>query len=253
MDYSEFVKYAVEFMKNKANSPWNAVGSSYDWGLPKTDCISYSIDVLSYAFKKTGNNKAAKEVRKLGKHGNELSAYLVKSEGWKGIYASRDFNHPYDGHFAYRDRNYVTKSSCDFWGVPIHYLAINYNPTKRPFTYHCKDIFEWCNKSYNNTNFVKGGCSKDKYIETRLNENAFKVLSSIEFGFGISKGASHTWLFSQGMVYEASSAGIPPFLFNEGSIKDFRYVTNAIVVPPFETEKLSKLARCRKSKKEGCK
>jgi hypothetical protein len=57
--------------------------------LTPTDCITYALNVIGYAFKKSGDPQAAKAVWRLGKHGTELAVYLVKHHNWNGIGDSR--------------------------------------------------------------------------------------------------------------------------------------------------------------------
>jgi hypothetical protein len=51
-----------------------------------TDCITYALNVIAYAFEKCGNGKAAKAVWELGGKGTDLAVYLVKRHNWKGVY-----------------------------------------------------------------------------------------------------------------------------------------------------------------------
>jgi len=44
-----------------------------------TDCITYSLRVVSDAFTKRGNKEAARRVWRLGGKGTELAKYLVNS------------------------------------------------------------------------------------------------------------------------------------------------------------------------------
>lgn len=48
-----------------------------------TDCITYSLNVISYAFKKLGHEDAAKRIWKLGGKGTDLAKYLVDFHNWK--------------------------------------------------------------------------------------------------------------------------------------------------------------------------
>ena len=45
-----------------------------------TDCITYSLNVISYAFNKVGNTDAERRVWKLGGKGTDLAKYLVNSQ-----------------------------------------------------------------------------------------------------------------------------------------------------------------------------
>src|ERR1019366_1950838 len=70
-------------------------------GKVATDCITYVINVLSFAFEQNGKKAAAAKVKSLGQYGTELAVYLVSDHGWKGVYINPDVNHPRDKQYEH--------------------------------------------------------------------------------------------------------------------------------------------------------
>jgi hypothetical protein len=192
-------------------------------GYSVTSCITYAINVISHAFEQVGNPAAAKQVRRLGKHGNELSHYLVTSHQWRGIYINPDVVHATDGSTEHSYSNIQVGKTCAYYKIPVTYRVVNYNPT--PST---------------DPNFRK---VNKKAPETPLNDVDVKILDKIDFGFGISRGARHTWLFSLGNVYEVHWDEIGSGLYERTAFAAFGWLSGAIVVPPDRTSLLTMSAQ----------
>jgi hypothetical protein len=96
-----------------------------------TDCITYALNVITYAYKKTNNDEAARQVKKLGAHGHRVSEYLVTKQRWVGVYISPDVTHPVDGSREHTFANQLVNKTCTYYQVPIKYRAVNYNPTPK--------------------------------------------------------------------------------------------------------------------------
>ncbi|MGD8782902.1 MAG: hypothetical protein PVG75_00615 [Thioalkalispiraceae bacterium] len=188
--------------------------------LKSTDCITYALNVMSYAFEQTGNKEAAKKVWSLGQHGNELAAYLVNQHNWKGIYINPDVNHPKDRSDEHTYSNYLANRSCKYYKIPLSYKVVNYNTTSK------------LHPSFQKLNTHLG--------ETKLNLTDVKSLSKVKFGFGISRGGKHTWLFSNGKVYEVHWDSIGAGLYESMHISKYPWLSGAIVVPPDQALLLSK-------------
>ena len=60
-----------------------------------TDCITYSLNVLKYAYNMMGEEDIAKKLGRLGGFGMNVASYL-RTLGWKAIYWNQDINHPSD-------------------------------------------------------------------------------------------------------------------------------------------------------------
>jgi hypothetical protein len=190
-----------------------------------TDCITYALNVISYAFEKINDEKSAKKVRQLGKHGTELAEYLVKTHKWKGVYINPDVKHPLDADTEHSFSHHLAVSTCLYYQIPLEYRVVNYSVT--PATH---PAFKKLN--------IKTGL-------TKLNLVDLASLSLIKFGFGISRGGRHTWLFSQGNVYEVHWDGIDKSLYEASSLRTYSWLSGAIVVPPDQAHYLSMSARLK--------
>ena len=178
-----------------------------------TNCITYAINVISYAFNQTGDSGAAAKVEQLrDKPGNQLSRYLVTSHQWKGIYINADTVHPRDGSREHTTAERKVNRSCTYYSIPVRYRVVNYRPTTRT-----EPAFQKLNK---------------RAPLTRLNDADIRVLNRVPFGFGISRGAMHTWLFSMGRVYEVHWDEIGAGLYERTMLRAFAWLSGAIVVPP---------------------
>jgi hypothetical protein len=101
----------------------NQVGSQYSGpdaeGKAKTDCITYVMQVLTYAFEQTGDAESAGGVRAHSQKGTELAHFLV-GRGWNAYYWNPDVKNPRDGlsehPFAYK----TTSHSKAYYSVPCH-------------------------------------------------------------------------------------------------------------------------------------
>ncbi|MBI3898982.1 MAG: hypothetical protein HY308_11905 [Gammaproteobacteria bacterium] len=214
-----FTDYAVEKMDDLYLNHDNEVGSQLKLSDPKsyekyksTDCITYVLNVIGYAFEKMGNAEAARRAWALGKYGNKLAAYLVNQHHWKGIYINPDVNHPRDANTEHTFSALTTERSCQYYGVPISYKVANYRPTAK-----------------DEPGFQKVNPKRE---ETTLNEVDISALRLVRFGFGISRGGTHTWLYSKGDVYEVHWAGIGPNLYEKSSLAGYPWLSGTIVVPP---------------------
>lgn len=167
--------------------------------------------MISYAFKKTGKSEVAKRVWELGNHGNELAAYLVNSNDWTGIYINPDVYHPSDADNEHTFSNVVALKRCTYYKVPLTYRVANYNPTPKS---------HWAFEKLN----------RDRGV-TKLNAVDIGKLKTVKFGFGISRGGMHTWLFSKGYVYEVHWDKIGANLYEKSPLEFYPWLSGAIVVP----------------------
>ncbi len=54
----------------------------------------------------------------------------------------------------------------------------------------------------------------------------------MNFGFGLSKGGMHTWVFSKGKVYEVHWDKIGSELYEATPLRRFPWLSGAIIIPP---------------------
>lgn len=184
-------------------------------GKTPTDCITYVINVVSYAFDKNGDATAAAKVRTLGKYGTELAAYLVNDKGWKGVYINPDVNHPRDKEFEHVKTYKDVMAKAPYYKIPIDHVVVNYAPTRA--------------SDPKFVSFAGQGMAKDP---TTLESGPIAELRKIKFGVGVSRGGRHTWLFSSGQIYEVHWDKVGPDLYEWTDIVDFEWLSGAIVFPP---------------------
>ena len=67
---------------------------------------------------------------------------------------------------------------------------------------------------------------------TPLNSVDIASLELLTFGFGLSRGGEHTWLFSRGKVYEVHWDKVGADLYEESPLRTYAWLSGAIVVPP---------------------
>ncbi|WP_298959441.1 hypothetical protein [uncultured Roseibium sp.] len=195
------------------------VGSQYfprPPGKTPTDCITYVINVLTYAFEQTGKKTAADRGRSLGEYGTELAKYLVDEHKWIGNYYNKDVNHPSDGDYEHTYSFYKrVLTGNKYYGISISNHVINYAPTPK--------------NNSNYTSFPRIGGSKE---QTKLNLKNLEKIKKVKFAFGLSRGGKHTWLFSEGKVYEVHWERIGSGLYEATKLEDFQWLSGAIIVPP---------------------
>ncbi|MFC1749685.1 hypothetical protein ACFL2V_12865 [Pseudomonadota bacterium] len=214
-----FSDFAYERLLDLYNNHSHEVGSELKKDDPakyakykSTDCITYALNVISHAFENTGNPAAAKKVWKLGKHGTELAKYLVESHNWKGVYINPDVIHPADGDDEHAFTSHLASKTCKYYKIPLEYKVINYSVTPKT------------GPEFGTVNRRKG--------VTPLNTVDIKSLDLVNFGFGVSRGGRHTWLFSAGKVYEVHWDEIGVNLYEASPIRTYQWLSGVIVVPP---------------------
>lgn len=66
----------------------------------------------------------------------------------------------------------------------------------------------------------------------KLNTVDIASLGLVKFGFGLSKGGMHTWVFSKGKVYDVHWDKVGANLYEATLLKNFHWLSGAIVIPP---------------------
>lgn len=177
-------------------------------GYQRTNCITYALNCISYGFSRTGNNRAAREVWKHIVSGVNVIHYLVNEHDWECIYINPDTRNPADGDSEHPFSWYLAKKYCNYYKLPVSFFAVDYKPTE-------------------------GVASP-----TPVNTKDIALLNAIKFGFGISRGAMHTWVFSEGSVYEVHWYAIGDDLYEKSPLVDFAWLSGAIAVPPATAHQL---------------
>ena len=130
---------------------------------------------------------------------------------WKAVYVNPDSKHPEDGNQEHAYSNVIANKKCSYYNIPLSYTVTDYRITPKT-----------------NPNFKK---VNPHLSETKLNTLDITSLANIDFGFGISKGGLHTWLFSRGNVYEVHWDSIGKGLYEKTSLKKFIWLSGAIAIP----------------------
>lgn len=190
-----------------------------------TDCITYALNVISYAFDKSGNTKTAKHVWSLGERGADLAKYLVSIHAWKGVYLNPDAKHPQDGASEHTYSSYLVDKTCKYYQIPMSYRVDNYNPTSKS------------HPSFKKVNRKAG--------VTILNKVDIESLEKVKFGFGISRGGKHTWLFSEGLVYEVHWDKVGIELYEASSLRTYPWLSGALVIPDDQASYLSNVSKVK--------
>ena len=207
-----FSEHAEKQMWDLLKSYDSQVGSQYTGsdgaGKTKTDCITYVMRALAYAYEQTGQPDKASSVRSYSKKGTDLAQFLVTSS-WKAYYWNPDVRVPRDGlsehPFAYQ----TTKKTGSYYSVSVSGYIINYNLTRSS----------------------GGGCSGS---DTRGPNDmvAFDKFSKVRFAYGLAKGGMHTFLLSYGMVYEVHWDKIGKDLYARNPFYFYEWLDGLVVTPP---------------------
>ncbi|WP_223669337.1 hypothetical protein [Kangiella shandongensis] len=184
-----------------------------------TDCITYVLNVLEYAFNKKGNTEAAKQVWLKGSKGTNLARYLVDNHNWKGIYINPDVSHPKDKSDEHTYTAVIANKKCEYYRIPVSYKVTNYNTTSKTHP-----SFQKLNKNKK---------------QTPLDSVSILSLENVKFGFGISRGGMHTWLYSKGKVYEVHWDSVGDGLFEEISLRNYSWLSGAIFIPSAQASLLT--------------
>lgn len=210
-------QHAVDKINDILSNHPNHVGSVLKKANPKkyesfvaSDCITFAIWVLKYAFKQTGNSAAEIRVASLGNKGTDLAKYLINIHSWQAVYYNPDVNHPMDGSGEHISSYYnQVKKTClySIGRVPVTQKVINYRPS---------------------------GIKVTKYLgPTKKNAVDLEIFKKIPFGIGMSKGGTHVWIYSLGKVYESHwdrEAGSG--LYTGVDLTKFAWLSGIVVVPP---------------------
>lgn len=214
MGYSDDAYKKMMDLYNNHSGECGSQVTAANPGKTPTDCITYVINVVSYAFDQNGDRTAAAKVRTLGAHGTELAAYLVNDKGWKGVYVNPDVNHPRDKQFEHVKTYKNVMARLPYYKITIDHTVVNYAPTK--------------DSDPNFVSFAGQGMSKDPTPEDK---DGIGELRKIKFWVGVSRGGMHTWLYSAGTIYEVHWDKVGADLYGATDIVDFEWLSGAIVFP----------------------
>ncbi|MET1254197.1 hypothetical protein [Aliikangiella maris] len=188
-----------------------------------TDCVTFVLNVLRDTYIQMGrtdvaSNLASKGLAKRGNnkkplfYGDMLAKYLVNQLSWKAIYLTPDRFHPNDGSKEHTFATAKAIENCAYVGVPLSYLVLDYNPTPKKHP-KFQALYDY-----------KG--------PRKLNVIGLAELKKIKFAYGLSRQGDHTWLYSNGYVYEAHWNAIGSNVYSKHPISKFIWNSNMLIVPP---------------------
>ena len=145
-----------------------------------------------------------------------IQRYLVDSKNFTGVFYLQDKGKPLTGRGA-------AMKNCNYYGVKASYVLSDYQDPQAEF-------FPLVYKAA----AVEG-------------VRSLAALNRVKFGFGISDSGSHTWLLSDGQIYESHWDKIgtqpngPGGLFEKRSIRAFTstWTDGLIVIPSAEASKIA--------------
>jgi hypothetical protein len=196
-----------------------------DWY--RSDCQTYILDVLKFAYEKTGQREVYRGLmgafKKEGTTGTVMCKYLVRN-GWKAYLFMPDTDNPSDGKSAHTKMYKNSLKSKTWWGVPLTDFIVNYNPTSE----------------------LMGGV-KEKTKQDEAGKRKFDSLSNVGFSVCVFTEGLHTALHSKGMIYEVhwdvlseqSRVDNPNYtrfyaseLYERSPLWGFGWLEGIIVIPP---------------------
>ena len=107
--------------------------------------------------------------------------------------------------------SYLATKKCTYYQIPLEYKVEDYSVTPSG------------HKSFQQLN--------RNTPATKLNNIDIATLEQVKFGFGVSRGGKHTWVFSTGKVYEVHWDKVGPELYESTLLRHFPWISGAIVVP----------------------
>lgn len=172
-------------------------------GKTRTNCITYVIDVLKYAFTQTSQRAVARKVGGLGEYGTALAAYLTTIQ-WKAHYWNPDVNNPPDNDQEHPFSYALALKTRKYYGIPLSGYIVDYRPTEV-------------------------GPPKKK---TARDSTAFDEFKKVKFAYGLARGGKHTFLCSYGVVYEVHWEEIGDKLYERSDLYNFEWNSGVVVTPP---------------------
>jgi hypothetical protein len=168
-----------------------------------TDCITFAMHVLAYAFEQTGQKSRAEQVRRHSKRGTSLASYLVQSCNWKAYYWNPDVHHPFDGNSEHPFSYQQAVKSHNYYGIPLSGFIINYRPSP----------------------VAKGKPTAANYV-------ALTRLKQVKFAYVLARGGFHTFLYSLGDLYEAHWDKVADALYEATPFDRIPWLSGVLAIPP---------------------
>ncbi len=213
------------------------VGSEYTGpgkeGKQKTNCIIYVSNVLIYACEKAGFRTYIPKIKQLGidkQDGSALAKWLLDYANWKVHYWNQDVTYKGDGNehgWSYKRLLDTKRYLPDNARVNLAAggMIVDYNTrvkTKRV----------WYSTPVS-VPTLPVTVPIPTYIDVSTeNTEILRKLYQLKFAYGIARGATHTFLFSFGDVFEVHWDSIGAGLYGSVPFKTYPWLSGALLVPP---------------------
>jgi hypothetical protein len=210
-----FSEHAEAKMWDLLKDSASQVGSKYvgdRQGKTSTDCITYVMNVVTYAFEQVGRPDYAAGVRRNSNQGHKLAQFLT-GVGWSAYFWTPDSRTPRDGHSEHVVAYKRAVSERSYYTVPITDFIVDYNLTPAP--------------SQGIVDRLLHGAKPARVPDMA----AFEKFSKVKFAYGMARGGYHTFLLSYGMVFEVHWDRIGAGLYERSPFFSFEWLSGIVVTP----------------------
>lgn len=197
-------------------------------GRSDTNCIIYVRNVLEYAYKKIGRRDVADRIHSMPKDGMPLATYLTTSLGWSAHYWNPDVRHPRDGAAEHPQSYKNAIANRTYSGVTVSGFIVNYNLQDK------RTRREWIWTP------APGGIIPGVPIipiPTPItvggdNLGAFNRFKNVKLAYGLARGATHTFLYSLGDIYEVHWTEERDNLYERSPFYSYEWLSGLMITPP---------------------
>lgn len=203
-----FSDYCYDKMWELFKTPEDEVGSEFlgnKGNSSITNCVIYVSNVLIYGHEKIGRMDRNERIEQLGRkeqNGSKLAKYLVEEIGWTAYYWNADVRNGRNGEsehsFSYQEVLNKKRYLPDSTNLPISGLVVDYNKQNKT----SKRV--WIPTPVDIPNpIVPVRIPIPIPVDVPADNTAIlEKVSKVKFAYGIARGATHTFLFSYGEIFE---------------------------------------------------
>jgi hypothetical protein len=201
-----------DLLKDSDNQVGRIYGGDHQ-GKTWTDCITYVMNVLMFAFEQTGQPEKAAKVRENAHEGMKLAKYLT-AIGWKAYFWTPDSRLPRDGLSEHIVAYKKAATDNSYYTVPLSGLIVDYNLTPIP-DQGLIDRLLHGTKPSRVPNFAR-----------------FEKLSKVKFACVMAKGGRHNVMLSYGMIFQVHYEKIGAGLYERSPFYSWDWLSGIVVLPP---------------------
>jgi RHS repeat-associated protein len=227
-------EHAYDKMMELFNHHDDEVGSEFPGdkaGRKETNCITYVRNVLEYAYQKNGRKDIADAIHAMPKDGMQLARYLV-TQGWRAHYWNPDVRAPRymngrpdaEHSFTYQEAVRTRK----YYEVPVSGFIVNYNLVDKSMKK--ERIWVPTGPSIPGLNLPIPLPITIEYGGDKL--ETFNRFKGVRFAYGLARGATHTFLYSYGDIYEVHWSKEKDDLYERSPFYDYEWLSGLMLTPP---------------------